>query len=83
MRAAFGGIVVLMLRVAPATLIGLIRLITSAGCPANFYMSRRWAIEGSVLTIAATENQPLARLKVAGERFEGQSMSGTPLTLAR
>ncbi|HEY6023541.1 MAG TPA: AprI/Inh family metalloprotease inhibitor [Pseudolabrys sp.] len=53
------------------------------GCPANFYTSRRWAMDGSVLTIADDENQPLAQLRPAGARFEGQSISGVPVTLAR
>jgi len=53
------------------------------GCPGNFYMSRRWAIEGGVLTISGQESQPLARLKVVGSRFEGQSSAGTPVTLSR
>lgn len=53
------------------------------GCPGNFYMSRRWAIEGGVLTITGQESQPLAQLKVVGTRFEGQSSAGTPVTLSR
>jgi hypothetical protein len=53
------------------------------GCPGNFYMSRRWAIEGGVLTITGQESQPLAQLKVVGSRFEGQSRTGTPVTLSR
>ncbi|MGB8893441.1 MAG: AprI/Inh family metalloprotease inhibitor [Pseudolabrys sp.] len=53
------------------------------GCPGNFYMSRRWAIEGGVLTIAGQERQPLAQLKVVGTRFEGQSSAGMPVTLSR
>ncbi len=53
------------------------------GCPGNFYMSRRWAIEGGVLMISGQESQPLARLKVVGSRFEGQSSAGTPVTLSR
>jgi Protease inhibitor Inh len=53
------------------------------GCPGNFYMTRRWGIEGSVLMITGAENQPLAQLKVAGTHFEGQSTAGIPVTLAR
>ncbi|MGA7386669.1 MAG: AprI/Inh family metalloprotease inhibitor [Pseudolabrys sp.] len=53
------------------------------GCPGNFYMSRRWAIEGGVLTIAGQERQPLAQLKIVGTRFEGQSSAGMPVTLSR
>jgi len=53
------------------------------GCPGNFYMSRRWAMEGSVLTIADDESQPLAQLRPGGTRFEGQSTSGVPVTLTR
>ena len=53
------------------------------GCPGNFYMSRRWAIEGSALTITGQDSQPLAQLKVVGTHFEGQSNVGTPVTLSR
>ena len=53
------------------------------GCPGNFYMSRRWAIEGGVLTITGQESQSLAQLKVVGTRFEGQSSTGPPVTLSR
>jgi protease inhibitor Inh len=53
------------------------------GCPGNFYMSRRWAMEGSALTITGQESQPLAQLKVVGTRFEGQSSTGMPVTLSR
>ena len=53
------------------------------GCPANFYMSRRWAMQGSVLTIADEENQLLAELRPGSTRFEGQSTGGTPITLGR
>ena len=53
------------------------------GCPGNFYMSRRWAIEGGVITIAGQERQPLAQLKIVGTRFEGQSSAGMPVTLSR
>jgi hypothetical protein len=52
------------------------------GCPGNFYMSRRWAMEGSSLTITDDENQPLAQFKFAGTRFEGQTASGAPVALA-
>jgi protease inhibitor Inh len=53
------------------------------GCPGNFYMSRRWAIEGSALTITGQDSQLLAQLKVVGTHFEGQSNVGTPVTLSR
>jgi len=58
-------------------------LAPDGGCPGNFYMSRRWAIEGGVLTITGQESQPLAQLKVVGTRFEGQSSAGAPVTLSR
>jgi hypothetical protein len=53
------------------------------GCPGNFYLSRRWAMEGNVLTIADDENKPLAQLRPGGSRFEGQSTNGIPVTLER
>jgi hypothetical protein len=53
------------------------------GCPGNFYMSRRWAMEGGALTITSDENQPLAQFKSAGTHFEGQSTAGTAVKLSR
>ena len=53
------------------------------GCPGNFYMSRRWAMEGGALTITNGENEPLAQFKLTGGRFEGQSASGMPVALTR
>jgi len=53
------------------------------GCPGSFYMSRRWAMEGSALTITGDENQPLAQLKSAGTHFEGQSTAGAAVRLSR
>ena len=53
------------------------------GCPGNFYMSRRWAMDGGALTITGDENQPLAQLKSAGTHFEGQSAVGAVIKLSR
>jgi hypothetical protein len=53
------------------------------GCPGNFYTSRRWAMEAGILTIADDDNQSLAQFKPGGARFDGQSTSGMPVSLAR
>ncbi len=53
------------------------------GCPSNFFMSRRWALEQDALVISDKESNPLARLNIAGGRFAGQSTAGVPVTLAR
>ena len=58
-------------------------IMPDGGCPANFFMSRRWALEQDALVINDKENNPLARLNTAGGRFEGRSTAGTPITLAR
>jgi hypothetical protein len=58
-------------------------LAADGGCPGAFYTSRRWAMEGDVLTIIGSESQPLAQLKLAGTQFEGQSTAGAPVALAR
>jgi hypothetical protein len=52
-------------------------------CPGNFYMSRRWSMDDGAITITDAENQPLAHFKLVGDRFEGQSSNGVPLTLSR
>ena len=51
------------------------------GCPGNLFMSRHWTLAQGALTISDDENQPLAQLAFANGRFEGQSTSGTPVTL--
>ena len=53
------------------------------GCPGNFYMSRRWAMDGGALMITGDENQPLAQFKSAGTHFEGQSTAGVAIKLSR
>jgi hypothetical protein len=53
------------------------------GCPGNFYMSRHWALEQDALVINDDENNPLARLPLAGGRYEGQSIAGLSVTLTR
>ena len=42
-------------------------------------------VDGRRCTIIVTdaENQPLAHFKLVGDRYEGQSTSGTPMTLSR
>ena len=53
------------------------------GCPGNFYMSRRWAVENGALTISGDESQPVAQFTLAGARFEGRSTVGISATLSR
>jgi hypothetical protein len=53
------------------------------GCPGNFYLSRTWALEQDTLVINDDDNNALARLPNAGGRFEGKSVAGLPVTLAR
>jgi hypothetical protein len=51
--------------------------------PGKFYMSRRWSMDGGAITITDAENQPLAHFRLVGDRYEGQSTSGTPMILSR
>ena len=53
------------------------------GCPEKFFMSRRWTLEQGALLINDEDDQPLAKLSYAGDRFEGLSTAGTPVTLSR
>ena len=53
------------------------------GCPGKFYTSRHWSMDDGAITIADAENQPLAHFRLVGDRYEGQSTSGTPMTLSR
>jgi hypothetical protein len=53
------------------------------GCPANFYLSRSWALESDTLVIKDENDNTLARLPNTGGRFEGPSVAGLTVTLAR
>jgi hypothetical protein len=53
------------------------------GCPGNFYLSRHWLLEQDALVINDDENKALARLPLVGARYEGLSVAGVPVTLAR
>jgi hypothetical protein len=53
------------------------------GCPGNFYMSRRWSMNDGAIAVTDAENQPLAHFKLVGDRYEGQSVAGVPMTLSR
>ncbi len=59
------------------------KVAPEGGCPEKFFLSRRWTLEQSSLTIIDDENNPLATLTLAGGRFEGPSNAGTPMTLSR
>ena len=53
------------------------------GCPERFFTSRRWTLQQSALTVSDNDNNALGQFTFTGERFEGKSNSGTPLTLTR
>jgi hypothetical protein len=53
------------------------------GCPERFYLSRRWQLADGALTIVDADNTPLGTFRVNGDRFEGRSVAGTPITLSR
>jgi hypothetical protein len=59
------------------------KLTPEGGCPEKFYLSRSWALEQNTLTIVDDAGESLAQLTFANGRFDGQSASGTPLTLQR
>ena len=53
------------------------------GCPAKFFVARRWALADGTLSITGEADESLAQFKSAGDHFTGQSSGGIPLTLTR
>jgi Protease inhibitor Inh len=53
------------------------------GCPGKFFTSRKWVYDQASLTMQDHKGEPLARLTVVGEQFEGSATSGEPVTLIR
>ncbi len=59
------------------------KVAPEGGCPGNFFLSRTWALEDDTLVIKDDNDNTLARLPNTGGRFEGQSVAGITVTLAR
>ena len=53
------------------------------GCPERFFLSRRWRLADGTLTIVDGDDAALGTFRVNGDRFEGKSEAGTPVTLSR
>ncbi len=53
------------------------------GCPGNFFTSRKWLFEGEALVLKDHKGEALAKMTLAGGRFDGQSTAGQPATLSR
>jgi hypothetical protein len=68
---------------APAAVQGTIE--PGAGCPGNFFTSRKWTFEHGALVIRNHKDEPLAQLAFSAGRFEGHETggSGGALTLSR
>jgi hypothetical protein len=54
-----------------------------AGCPGNFFTSRKWAFEEDKLVIRDFKGRPLAQLSYLGAHFEGRDKNGGALTLSK
>jgi hypothetical protein len=54
-----------------------------AGCPGNFFTSRKWTFEQGKLVIRDFKGRPLAELSYLGAHFEGHDKNGGALTLSK
>lgn len=54
----------------------------AGGCPGNFFTSRKWTYEHSMLIIRDHKGDPLAELAFADGRFEGKTSNGAAVSLA-
>ena len=58
-------------------------ILPDGGCPGELFRSRNWVLAQNTLTIGDDQNQPLAKFKRVGGRFQGTSTAGLPVTLTR
>jgi Protease inhibitor Inh len=55
----------------------------AGGCPANFFMSRKWTFENGKLVIHDFKGKPLVQMSYLGGHFEGHDANGSALTLSK
>lgn len=59
------------------------RIVPEGGCPAHFFTSRRYSLDGGTMTILNAENAPLARLTADEDGFTGRAETGEAVVLNR
>jgi hypothetical protein len=83
MLSSFAGGSCLM-NVAGAPGAGEGTIAPDGGCPGDFFTSRKWTFERDALVIHNHAGELVARLSgVTPVRFDGQSVSGEPISLSR
>jgi hypothetical protein len=55
----------------------------AGGCPGNFFMSRKWALENGMLIIRDFKGRTLTQMSYVGAHFEGHDASDSALTLSK
>jgi Protease inhibitor Inh len=55
----------------------------AGGCPLNFFTSRKWSYEHSMLVIRNHKGEVLVELSFANGHFEGQASGGGTVSLTR
>jgi hypothetical protein len=81
LSAAGGGACVMTFSEVPGASDGTVA--PAGGCPGNFFTSRKWTFEHSMLIIRDHKGEPLAQLSLSAEHFEGQATNGGELSLSR
>jgi hypothetical protein len=81
LAAASGGACFMTFGNAPGAVQGTIA--PEGGCPGNFFTSRKWTFEHSVLVIRDHKGQPLAQVSFSDGRFAGQATAGGEISLSR
>ncbi|MGB6538552.1 MAG: AprI/Inh family metalloprotease inhibitor, partial [Xanthobacteraceae bacterium] len=86
LAAAAGGACVMTFSNAPSAPAGPSpqgSIAPEAGCPGNFFTSRKWTFEGDKLVIRDFKGRPLTQLSYLGAHFEGHDKNGGALTLSK
>jgi hypothetical protein len=59
------------------------KIAPAGGCPANFFMSRKWTYEQGALIVRDFKGQALTDLTFNSDHFEGKDADGGQIMLAR
>jgi hypothetical protein len=59
------------------------RVTPEGGCPARFFLARRYKLDGDKLTVSDENGETLGQLTASADGYSGTAAAGGPISLNR